>query len=376
MTEARRGSARAALFLPGLHGGGAERVTLNLARGLLEEGYQVDLVLARASGPYMDALPVGVRTVDLAARRTAGALGALSRYLREQQPDAMVSALNHANVIAVWAARLARYRRPVLVAEHNELHDVDFGNARGRALLLAMRWAYPRATRIVVVSEGVKTSLLRRLPLRPDGVQVIYNPVILPEHAAAAREAPDHPFFADGGPPVILGIGRLTRQKNFPLLIRAFARLRRHRAARLVILGEGELRSELEHLVDQAGLSQDVSLPGFVKNPYAFLGAADVFALSSDWEGLPTVLIEALAAGCAVVATDCPSGPEEILQEGKLGQLVPMGDEAALAAAIEVALTNRGRAPDARDLDRFTLRVAARTYAEAMGFRPPTDAPG
>jgi len=357
---------RLSLFLPGLHGGGAERVTLNLARGLAEEGYEVDLVLASATGPYLDAVPQGVRVVDLGARRTAGSLVPLMRYLRDQRPDALLSALNHANVIAVWAATLARYRRPVLVAEHNELHDADFGSLHGRMLLATMRWAYPRATRIITVSDGVKASLLRRLPLRADDVRVIYNPVVLPEHAAAAREVPEHPFFGANEPPVVLGIGRLTRQKNFPLLVRAFARVRQRCDARLVILGEGEDRRDLEQLIAAEGIGADVSLPGFVKNPHAYLGAAGVFALSSDWEGLPTVLIEALAAGCRVVSTNCPSGPEEILQGGRLGRLVPLGDAAALANAIFEALTDRGRTGDPVDLDRFTLRAAAVTYAEAM----------
>lgn len=361
-----RAAARLALFLPGLHGGGAERVTLNLARGLTEQGYEVDLVLASATGPYLDAVTEGVRVVDLGARRTAGAFVPLARYLRSRRPDALLSALNHANVVAVWSAALAGYRQPVLVAEHNELHDADIGTRGGRALLWAMRWTYPRATEIVAVSEGVKASLLRRLPLRPEAIRVLYNPVVLPEHAAAAREVPDHPFFAAGQPPVVLGIGRLTRQKNFALLVRAFALVRRRHAARLVILGDGEERPALERLIVDEGLGEDVALPGFVKNPHAFLGAAGVFALSSDWEGLPTVLIEALAAGCAAVSTDCPSGPREILQDGRLGALVPMGDAPALARSIEEALTHRGRALDARDLDRFTLRAAARAYADAM----------
>lgn len=362
-------ATRLGLFLPGLHGGGAERVTLNLARGLAEEGYEVDLVLAGATGPYLTAVPEGARVVDLRARRTASALFPLARYLRQQRPDALLSALNHANVIAVWAAALARYRRPLLVAEHNELHEHNFGTTSGRALLLAMRWTYPRATKIVAVSEGVKASLLRRLPLQPDAVQVIYNPVLLPENAVAARETPDHPFFGAGKPPTVLGIGRLTRQKNFTLLVRAFALVRKRRDVRLLILGEGEERPALEQLIAAEGIGADVALPGFVMNPHAYLGAAGVFALSSDWEGLPTVLIEALAAGCPTVSTNCPSGPEEILAGGRLGRLVPVGDVTALADAIDGALTGRVPAVDASELDRFTLQAAARNYAEAMGVR-------
>jgi glycosyltransferase involved in cell wall biosynthesis len=193
-------------------------------------------------------------------------------------------------------------------------------------------------------------------------VEVIYNPVITPAIVAQAQRAPDHPWFAPGQPPVILGVGRLTRQKDFFTLIRAFAALRRRRPARLVILGEGEDRPGLEALVAELGVGEDVALPGFRDDAPAWMARSALFVLSSAWEGLPTVLIEALAAGAAVVATDCPSGPREILQEGRLGALVPVGDAPALAAAMERSLA-AGRTtlpPDA--LREFTLDAAVDHY--------------
>ena len=165
----------------------------------------------------------------------------------------------------------------------------------------------------------------------------IYNPVVTAELVSQSRAPLDHPWLQLGAPPVILGVGRLHEQKDFPTLLRAFARVRAKREARLIILGEAkhaEYRTELTTLAAQLGIANDVMFPGFVDNPFAYMAHAAVFVLSSAWEGLPTVLIEALACGCPVVSTDCPSGPAEILENGKYGPLVPVGDDVALADAI------------------------------------------
>jgi glycosyltransferase involved in cell wall biosynthesis len=207
-------------------------------------------------------------------------------------------------------------------------------------------------------------------------VEVVYNPVITPALMALAQEVPDHPWLAPGQPPVILGVGRLTRQKDFSTLIRAFAEVRRRRVARLLILGEGEERTRLQALAAELGLGDDVALPGFRDNAMAYMAASRVFVLSSAWEGLPTVLIEALAAGARVVSTDCPSGPREILQEGRLGTLVPVGDPAALAGAMLDALDGSSQATPLEALTLFTLETAVDNYlrvieSACMGSAPP-----
>jgi glycosyltransferase involved in cell wall biosynthesis len=201
-------------------------------------------------------------------------------------------------------------------------------------------------------------------------VQVIYNPVIMPGMKARARQVPDHPWFRAGEPPVVLGIGRLTRQKDFPTLIRAFAGVRRQRPVRLIILGEGEDRAALDTLVTELGLGDDVALPGFRDNPLGYLSASALFVLSSAWEGLPTVLIEALAAGTRVVSTDCPSGPREILQEGRLGTLVPVGDVPALAAAMSAALDCPPCPAPAAALEPFTREAAVDNYLRLIESAP------
>jgi glycosyltransferase involved in cell wall biosynthesis len=176
------------------------------------------------------------------------------------------------------------------------------------------------------------------------------------------RQRPDHPWFAPGQPPVVLGVGRLTRQKDFPTLLRAFGKLRQQRAARLIILGEGEDRPSLQALAAELGVTDDVALPGFRENAMAYMAGSALFVLCSAWEGLPTVLIEALAAGSRVVSTDCPSGPREILQEGRLGPLVPVGDSTALAGAMATALDRPAGSVPLETLRPFTLDAAVDHY--------------
>jgi glycosyltransferase involved in cell wall biosynthesis len=198
-------------------------------------------------------------------------------------------------------------------------------------------------------------------------IKVIYNPVITPELFAKAEEPLDHPWFRPGEPPVVLGVGRLTQAKDFPTLIRAFALVRKERPARLMILGEGEERPKLEALVRELGLEEDVALPGFVGNPYKYIARAGVFVLSSAWEGLPTTLVEALALGTPVVSTNCKSGPEEILEEGRWGRLVPVGNIEELAKAIGESLS-MPRLLNGGALDRFRVDIVVDRYLEVMSI--------
>ena len=360
----RPGPGPIAFYLPSLSGGGAERVVVNLVEGLVQRGLPVDVVLATAEGTFLDQLPPSVRLVDLRASRVLRSLGPLARYLRRERPRVLVSSLSHANLVALWAGRLARRGTRVVVTVHNTMSQStpQQGRLAGGLWPHLLRTFYPWATRVVAVSRGAADDLARTSGLPRDRVEVIYNPVITPAMMALAGQAPDHPWFAPGQPPVILGAGRLTRQKDFPTLIRAFAEVRRHRAARLIILGEGEDRPALESLAAELGQADDVALPGFRDNAMAYMAGSGLFVLSSAWEGLPTVLIEALAAGTRVVSTDCPSGPREILQDGRLGALVPVGDASALAGAMASAL-DRPAAPVPLDaLKPFTRDAAVDHY--------------
>jgi glycosyltransferase involved in cell wall biosynthesis len=353
-----------AFYLPSVHGGGAQRVIVNLVQGITERGLPVDVVLALAEGEFLEQLPASVRVVDLRAGRVLRSLGPLARYLRRERPRALVSSLSHANVVAVVAARLARRATPVIVTVHNTMSEStrERGAMAGGLWPSLMRAFYPWASRVVAVSRGAADDLARTTGLRRDDIEVVYNPVITPPVMALARQRADHPWLASGQPPVILGVGRLTPQKDFPTLLRAFAEVRRGRAARLIILGEGEDRPALERQAADLGIAGDVALPGFRENAMSYMAGSALFVLSSAWEGLPTVLIEALAAGARVVSTDCPSGPREILQEGRLGALVPVGNSAALAAAMSAALDRPPEPlpPDA--LTPFTRDAAVDHY--------------
>ncbi|MEO7136754.1 MAG: glycosyltransferase [Gemmatimonadales bacterium] len=357
-------AAPIAFFCPSLRGGGAERVLVNLVNGLVSRGIPVDVVLAAAEGPLLSEVSPAARVVGLGSRRVLPCLMPLARYLRNERPRVLLSSMSHANVVALWARALSRVSTPVIVTVHNTLSVTSKNAATSRGWIWPhlIRWFYPHADGIVAVSRDAADDLARTARIPRQRIQVIYNPVITSDLRRQALGTADHPWFAPGQPPVVLGVGRLTRQKDFPNLIRAFAELRRCRSARLVILGEGEERPALTALISQLGLESDVALLGFRPNPAAYMAHSAVFALSSAWEGLPTVLIEALAAGTRVVSTDCPSGPREILQDGRLGALVPVGDPVALAGAISDTMDQpNGKVPP-EALVEFTGEAAVEHY--------------
>lgn len=368
-TQIVENRSQIAIYLPSLRGGGAEKVMVTLANGFAAYGYGVELVLARAEGPYLADVSDKVRIIDLNASRVFFSLPALVRYLRRERPRALLSALNHANVIAVAARALARSATRLVVSEHNNLTIAARAerSAAGRAVHAAMRWTYLRADGVVAVSAGVADDLARWAALPRARIEVIYNPVVTPALVARAAESPAHPWFGDGGPPVVIGVGRLTVQKDFATLMRAFALLRADRPSRLVILGEGGERAALAALVAELGLQDAVALPGFVDNPYAWMRGAALFVLSSAWEGLPTVLIEAMACGTPVVSTDCPSGPAEILEGGRWGRLVPAGDAAALASAMAAALDETAPPAVAVRAADFSAERALEAYLRVLG---------
>jgi glycosyltransferase involved in cell wall biosynthesis len=387
-----------ALFIRslGADGGGAERNWLILAEAFARAGHRVDLVLGRRVGHFADAAPTGVRVVDLDVRgplpllralagdplraRTlwpalpppwiVGAVPALAGYLRRERPDALLSALGYGNVAALWARERSGVAVRVAISERNTL-SVRAAQAtarRWRALPEVARAWYPRADAILAVSRGVADDLSRSAGLPRAQIVVTGNPVVTPDLAARAAEPVAHPWLAPGAPPVVLGARKLKPQKGFDVLLRAFARARATRALRLVILGQGPERGALERLARELGIAADVALPGFVANPVAWMARCGVFALSSRFEGLPGVLLQALACGCPVVSTDCPSGPAEILEPGGIGPLVPVDDPHALAEAILRVLDappSDAEARRARAAESSVERVAPR-YLDAL----------
>lgn len=355
-----------ALFVPSLRGGGAERVMMDLARAFADGGHAIDVVVLNRDGAVVDDLGPGVRLVDLDRSRAALALPALLRYLRRYRPRALLSTLEHANVVAVAAARLAGGVRVVVREANTPTRDLAAMGLKGHVLRAAMRWAYRRADAVVAVSHGVADGLVTALGLRQEHLHVIYNPVLTPRVLEGASAAPDHPWYKDGGPPVVLGVGRLSEQKGFDVLLRAFAMARTSEPCRLIVLGEGPLRTDLLDLAVELDVSGEVDLPGYATNPFAHMARCGVFVLSSRWEGLPNVLIQALACGAQVVATDCPSGPAEVLEGGRYGRLVPVDDVAALAAGILGALRAPTPPPPETWARRYAVAEVARAYLDEL----------
>lgn len=337
-----------AIFLPSLRGGGAERVMLTLANGFADMGHRVDLVLTRAEGPYLSEVSPSVRIVDLNKSRVLSSLLPLVSYLRRERPYAMLSALNHANVVAIVAKALSRVKMRLVISERNSLESI-----RGGGLFRLMRIFYPYADGVVAVSQGLVTEMVTELGLRTDRVTAIANPVDVESIRQKALERPIHPWLNPGEPPVLLAVGRLNAQKDYPGLLEAFVKLRAKQRARLVVLGEGSLRQELEQLIVSMGLSDSVALLGFQSNPFGWMAACSVYVMSSRYEGFPNSLVQAMACGARVVSTDCPTGPNEILEGGRWGQLVPVGDAVALSKALAVALDDQSPTDGAKRIDDF-----------------------
>ena len=350
-----------------------------LAKELSSQGLTVDLVLAKAEGPYLADVPATVNIVDLNVRRIAYALPRLTKYINTAKPDCLLSTLRHANIIAVTAKLLSKHRFILGIREANTLKvQLDNDDSFKEKLLpWFMRILYPLADVVIAVSNDVKSDLVSCIALADQKVVVINNPVVDAELYSMSEAETNHPWLEQKSDPVILSVGRLTKQKDFDSLIRAFANYVHNRTAKLIILGEGEERHNLEALVKDLNLTGKVSMPGFVSNPFSFMKKADLFVLSSLWEGQPNALIQALALGTPTVSTDCPGGSREILRNGEYGSLVPVKSIPELCHAIDTVLGTDGGAlvnntqaqtedPAAYCKLEFGIRPVANQYINAL----------
>lgn len=405
----RTSGNRIAVLSPSLAGQGAERKALYLAAGLLARGHEVDLLLERLICHYSEELPHQARiffSSDRSDARTRRNMGRLPRaprplvpspppwrvryprigmalslranqlpllastrlprwaagvaaYLDREQPDALLAMNVLAATSTAMATRLAHHSVRTVVTLHEPLK-------RGRQRRRASR-SYPYADVVVGVSRGVSTEFERIPGLDHDRTHVVYNPVVSEYVERRSREPANHSWVDSPDRPVVLAVGKLIKRKDFDVLLTAFARLAAHRSARLIVLGEGRMRPKLLALAKALKVEKHVDFPGFNENPYAFFAKVDLFVLSSRNEALPTVLIEAMACGCPVVSTDCPYGPREVLEEGRLGALVPVGDAESLAMAMDRALENPPR-PDAlrSRASFFSVDRAVERYEELL----------
>lgn len=347
------------MLLPNLHIGGAERVAVNIANHLIALGYRIDMVLLVAEGDFLTLLDPRVRVVSLKAQRFRWLLPHLIGYLRTHQPNALIANMWPLSGIAVLAKLLARAPTQVIAAEHFTWSDAPALQstwARWSARILLKR-----ADHVVAVSQGVARDLAQHTHMDTARIKVIYNGIVA-DHPAKNEKADIDCAWLEGTHKRVIALGSLAQQKNFALLLEAFAQATQSLDAHLLILGEGPERASLEALTQKLALQERVGLPGFSKNTAFYLARADLLVLSSDSEGFGNVLVEALDAGIPVVSTYC-MGPREILEEGRWGTLVPIGDALALSHAIQAALTQQhnSRALQGR-AQHFSVAHCAEAY--------------
>ena len=340
-----------------------------LANGFVERGLMVDLVLTKDEERFLPEVSPKVRVVDLNRGWALTSVPGLARYLRRERPRVLLANGPHMGLAAICTKAIAGVPTRLVVREGGTRSISSRHGKRWieRTLPILVRLFYPMADRFVSVSDGVGDDLSRTARIPRARITTIYSPVVTPWLLAKAEEPLDHPWFEPNQPPVVLGVGRLTRQKDFPTLIKAFSLVQAKRSARLMILGEGRDRPQLQELVKKLKLEDQISMPGFEPNPYKFMAHAGVFALSSAWEGLANVMVEALACRCPVVSTDCPSGPAEVLDGSRYGRLVPVGDERALAEAIIAVLESPPKREMPRFIaERFGLKAGVEKYLEVL----------
>ena len=357
-----------ALLAPSMRVGGVEQVTANLAIGLDRAGHRVDLLLGQRKGKLLGRIPDTIDVMGMADRVKGVSAVPFSpprvaQYLRRTNSDAVIAGPTNCNISLLVAAAMAQYDGKTILTQH--IHP---GNPTrmDRIAFLTARRLYPSADAVVCVSDSMAEEFANILDLPREDVRTVYNPVVSHELQVQMQEPVEHEWF-DSDVPVVASLGRLADQKDFPTLLRSFATVLDDMNAHLFMMGSGERRDDLESLAERLDIAEKVEFTGFIDNPYKYLSHADLFVLSSIREGLPTVLIEALACGCPVVATDCPSGPREILQDGAYGSLVPVCDDDAMATAIR----NQLQDPPSRDRqqrrsEKFSIKTATDNYLEIV----------
>lgn len=356
-----------AFLTSSLGGGGAQYVATTLANEFSKRGVRTDMVCGIAEGANEDRVHDAVRVVDLGQKRLSRALRPLVRYLASERPDVLISFMMDSNLLAVAARSISRSRAKSILSERTVATAAmrEVGRPlRNVATRVAMRVLYPLADEIVAVSQGVADDLVTNIGIRRPVPKVIHNPTVSPEFFASSRGGPPHPWLERPNLPVVLAVGRLAPAKDYPTLLRAFKTATERVRARMIILGDGPLRADLEREAAHLDLAGVVEFAGHVADPGRWMRYATVYVLSSRREGLPNTLIQAVALGTPAISTDCPAGPSDILEGGKWGTLVPVGDAAALGEAIAAAVRSPStpEAASERAVRRFGVDAISEAY--------------
>lgn len=334
---------KVAIYVDSLQGYGADKILLKIANGLSDKGILVDLVVSKKlnqTGLKIHPL-VNQISFDSSRFNPLKNVFCLANYLKAEKPDILFSSIHFNNIVAACALILSGVKSKLITRQANTLqHQLKgYPFAIGALMYPLIRLAYSKSHLVIGPSKGMLSDLKGFMKVADRKIATIYNPTVTSDIFEKAQQPTHHPWFDRKTAPIILGAGRLKPQKDFVTLIHAFAEVKKTlKDAKLVILGEGPQRQKLEKLATELGVKEDVDLVGFTENPYAFIAMADVFALSSTYEGLPNILIEALALGKKIVATNCHNGPAEILKYGQYGRLVPVGSPEPMAEALVAAL--------------------------------------
>ncbi len=353
---------------PSLRGGGAERVVVNLLRHMNRSEIELTLITLKLEGPYVSQLPADTQVIDLGTKRVRHSIIRLLREINRIQPDVVFSTLGHLNV-ALLALRPFMKKRPKIVLREANAPSFSMRQTgKGGLYRMLYRLFYPKADRVIALSQGMAEDLLAYSGMSRDKVSIIHNPVVTEEIRRLADEEVDHPWLRDKMLPVCISVGRLVEQKNYDLLLRGFAKAIQEVPARLIVLGEGPKRAHLEALADTLGVREHVDFVGFTANPYAYMARSDLFVLSSSWEGMPNVLLEALAVGLPAVATACIGVPD-VLDGGRYGIMIPIGGEEELAQAIIASIgegTETDRQRQRERAGQFHIDIIAGEYREVL----------
>jgi glycosyltransferase involved in cell wall biosynthesis len=335
-----RTNLKITIVLPNLHGGGAERLHVNLANNWISKGFNVEFILLRKEGELLKMLEDKVTVIGLNVDRIRSVVFPLAENLRKSRPDVVLVAMWPLTSAGVLGWLISGRIGKLFLSDHENLSAsyVAQGRVNPSFLKTLIRFSYPLASGIIAVSRGVKKDLCELGNFSNDLVRVIYNPAAIGVSSKKESIRIQERLWGGAFNHRILSVGTLKPQKDHENLIKAFALIETKLNAKLIILGEGSLRQKLEALILKLGLKDKVSMIGFVIDPYPWFRSADLFVLSSRWEGFGNVIVEALECGVPVVSTDCPSGPAEILENGRYGKLVPIQDPISLASAMETSL--------------------------------------
>jgi len=364
---------KVAFLIPSFEGGGTERVIITLANGFAKRGIDVFIISLNSKGAYQNEVNENVKIEILNTKRTIFSFIKIKNFLDKENPNILFSSIAHLNIFIIIVKRImVKSDRKFVIRESNTLSEIMKSNNNLKNIILCklIRIFYPKADLIVSPSQGVADDLMKNYGIDKNKIKVIYNPIDHKFLLNMAKEPVDNYFINNKSPEkVIIGIGSLTKQKNFSSLIMAFYNIKRHHNYKLIILGEGKERSKLESLIERLNIRDCILMPGFVKNPFKYLINANVFVLSSIYEGLPNVLIQALLLGVPCVSTKCKSGPEEILNFGEYGQLVRINDHVEMSDAILNVLEGRLKQKNINGLEKkYNINKIINNYLESPVF--------